>query len=289
MSVCIILNPISGYKFKRKRIQSYLKQLSPDIPVWETHYAGQAAEYARQALQQGYRRIIAVGGDGTVNEIAAQLTRKEAALGIVAAGSGNGLARSLGLPLSVEQAFHTALNGREHRMDVGSVNDRYFFAVTGVGIDARIGQRFQKLKHRGILPYFIQGVRAYLEYDYPSCTIKTDPPQSLPANRRPLTIVVANGTEFGNGAQIAPRALIDDGWLDLCILNKMCFTQVVGALPALFSGAIDSKKSYNTFRVKTVVITPQTVPFVYHVDGEPVISHEPLHISIMPKALKVIV
>ncbi len=287
MSACIILNPSSGYAFKQRRIQKWLAEnLPPSFTLFKTEYAGHASLLAKQARENGCKRVIAIGGDGTVNEIASQLVHADVALGIIPAGSGNGLARSLDIPLPVEQAFDTALSGRIRPIDVGRAGERYFFAVCGVGLDAVIGLRFQRLKTRGIIPYFYFGLREFLKYDYPRFRVVTAENEFSVA---PLTLVISNGMEFGNGARIAPRAVMDDGLLDVCLLQKMSFLHTALALPKLFNGDIINEKSYNTFRCRTVKIIPEEENLLFHVDGEPFQNRGGLNITLYPKALKVIV
>ncbi len=287
MSACIILNPSSGYAFKQRRIQKWLAEnLPPSVTLFKTEYAGHAALLAQQAREERYDRVIAIGGDGTVNEVASQLVHAGTALGIIPAGSGNGLARSLNLPLSVGKAFDTALSGKTRMIDVGRAGERYFFAVCGVGLDAVIGLRFQRLKTRGIIPYFYFGLREFLKYDYPTFTVISDDQKMTVA---PLTLVVSNGMEFGNGARIAPQALMDDGLFDICILERMSFLHTARALPKLFNGDIVNEKSYNSFRCRSLEIVPERENFLYHVDGEPFRKQGALKITMHPKALKVIV
>ncbi len=287
MSACIILNPSSGYAFKQRRIKKWLAEnLPPSVTLFSTEYAGHASLLARQAREKGFKRIIAVGGDGTINEIASQLVHHDVALGIIPAGSGNGLARSLGLPLSVTDAFETALNGRVREIDAGCAGEHYFFTVCGVGLDAVIGLRFQRLKIRGIIPYFYFGVKEFLKYAYPRFRVATDEKDFSVA---PLTLVVSNGMEFGNGARIAPQALMDDGQFDICILQKMSFLHTARALPKLFNGNIINEKSYASFRARSVKIIPEEEYLLFHVDGEPIKHRGGLNITLYPGALKVIV
>ncbi len=241
---------------------------------------------ARHALDKGFDRVIAIGGDGSVNEVASALVNSGAALGIVPAGSGNGLARSLNIPLNIDRAFETALNGGIRSIDAGKAGGHYFFAVCGVGLDARIGQKFQRLKRRGIVPYFYFGIQTFLTYEYPRFEVRG-------GERRfsvsPLSLVVSNGTEFGNGARIAPGAVMDDGLFDVCLLERMSFLEAAFALPRLFNGKIVNLKKYNSFRCRSLTISRVSENILYHVDGEPHTCRGPLEITMHPHSLKVIV
>ncbi|HHM02597.1 MAG TPA: diacylglycerol kinase family lipid kinase, partial [Caldithrix abyssi] len=236
--------------------------------------------------EKGYERVIAIGGDGTVNEIASGLVNRGAALGIVPAGSGNGLARSLNIPLAIDRAFETALNGNIRAIDTGKAGEHYFFAVCGVGLDARIGQKFQRLKRRGIVPYFYFGLQTFLAYEYPRFEVHSDKHRFTVA---PLTLVVSNGTEFGNGARIAPKAVMDDGLFDVCLLERMSLLEAALSLPGLFNGKIVNLKKYNSFRCRRLKISRGSEKILYHVDGEPHYTQGPLEITMNPNSLKVIV
>jgi diacylglycerol kinase family enzyme len=168
---------------------------------------------------------------------------------------------------------------------VGTLNDKYFFAVAGVGLDASIGLQFQSHHTRGALPYFYLGIKSFFEYDYPGFKI-TSKEKTLSV--RPTLITIANATQFGNGALIAPHADLQDGKLDICILEKMRISQALSSLMRLFNGKIQQVKSYSTFKTDYLEIISETNDLIYHVDGEPHKTKDKIRAGILKKSLNVI-
>lgn len=286
MNYSFIINPNSGNNKKKNIIKNALQKYpSEKISVKFTKYPGHAAEIAKQELQDGVPNIIAVGGDGTVNEVASQLINTNVNFGLIPMGSGNGFARSLNLPLKPKQALETIFKNKIIEIDVGKVNDRFFFAVSGVGIDAYIASRFQGRKIRGAIPYFIVGTKAYFNYSYPGFTI-INKDEKVTAN--PFLITIANTSQFGNGAKIAPQAELQDGLLDICIVQKMSVIKTINAAIKMFRGRINDLSTYSTFTTDKIEIASQNGEIDYHVDGEPLKTNKNLVFQIVPKSLKVI-
>ena len=255
MSYSFIINPNSGNNRKKNIIDKILhKYTSENIFIKFTEYPGHAAEIARQDLQNNIPNIIAVGGDGTVNEIASQLAGSNANFGIIPMGSGNGFARSMEIPLKPEEAIHTIFGKKIKRIDAGKLNDRFFFAVAGVGFDANIANRFQVSKKRGAIPYFIAGFKEFFKYSYPEFFIKNNNRES---SFKPLIITVANASQFGNGAKIAPQADLQDGLLDICIVNKMSLLESIKASLKMFKGKIHQVSAYSAFTSNRIEITSE--------------------------------
>jgi YegS/Rv2252/BmrU family lipid kinase len=266
-------------------ISGELKRRDLDANVDVTERAGHARELARAALQSGADLVIVWGGDGTVNEVGSELVGTSAALGLVPAGSGNGLAGGLGIPRSPQAAIATALGTKTMTVDVGMLDDRPFFNVAGIGFDAHIARLFNERPRgrRGKLPYVVLGVREGCRYKGKEYSLELDGRSHV---SRALLIAFANGREYGMGMQIAPGARLDDGVLDACIVEDRPVLARFRDARHLAFGRID--------RAPKMVIQPighATVAsegdIEYHLDGEPGVAHGRVTISIRAGALKV--
>jgi len=287
MNYFIIINPISGNKNTSKKLVKKIKKyLTGSYKIYYTQYAGHGAELAKEAERKNTDVVVACGGDGTINEIASSLVNTNIALGVIPTGSGNGFVRSLNIPLKMTDAI-TLLNNPEIKsIDVGKINNRYFFGIAGIGFDALIGSKFQNFGKRGALPYFFISVKEYFKYDYESFKIMEKGEVRF---IKPLLIAIANTSQYGNGAKIAPQADPADGSLDLCIMKKMKNIEVIKNILSLFNGKINLQPFYSSKRVKSIVIKRENNSGFYHVDGEPLYEEKDLNINIIPNALKVCV
>lgn len=285
--VKFIVNPIAGFRRDKQFIIERLQKLAADfdIVIEKTSCRGEARAMASAAAREGFDAAVAIGGDGTVNEVASGLIGTETALGIIPRGSGNGLARSLGIPLNLEQAIRIAGSGQRRRIDVGRAAHRNFFVVTGVGFDASVGKQFDGTYWRGPLPYFYLAVKESLTYQPRQVQLSFEQ-QTLKLT--PFLITVANTCQYGNGAMIAPQARCDDGLLDICVVDDANKFSMLRHLPKLFNGNIERAPHIRYYRSNEIVIEGDG-PLLFHVDGEPETTDGALHISVLPQALQVIV
>jgi diacylglycerol kinase (ATP) len=290
MKYLFILNPRSGKKHKQayivKLIEQIFKKTNHQYHFVFTTRPEEATELAREGVNRSYDIITAVGGDGTVHEVARGLIQQNSILGIIPLGSGNGLARSLDISLKLDQSIHFLTNPRVTSIDIGKVNQYYFFGVCGIGLDAQIAKKFQEYGKRGPLPYFIIGIKEYLSYNPDSYIIKNE---NFESEIKPLLITIANTKQYGNGAVIAPQADFQDGILDICILYKMPLIKAVRYIPKLFNGTINTVPYYETFKTKSLQIILSQEKGIIHTDGEPAIIDNPINIKILNRALKVCV
>jgi YegS/Rv2252/BmrU family lipid kinase len=212
-----------------------------DLEITLTQHAGHARELAREAAERGDRTVLAVGGDGTANEVAWGILGSETALGLVPAGSGNGLARGIGLPLDPARALLALEQSVVRRMDVGFANDRPFLNVAGVGFDAAVGaafhERSQAGARRGLLGYVSVGLALAFDYRAEPLTIEGT---QRPLPSRALLLTVANGAQYGGGAVIAPGARLDDGRLDVIAIEDGPRLPLLLQAPRLFLGGIEA-------------------------------------------------
>ena len=292
MSVAIIINPISGgarpeTARTRARLATDIVERHGDHPeVFVTERTGHAQELARAAAARGVRLVMAWGGDGTINEVASALAFGDVPLGIVPAGSGNGLATELGISRRPERAIAHALASTSRAIDVGELAGRLFVNIAGVGIDAHVATQFNAASNprRGLAGYARVAGRALRTYRPSVYRITT------PAGRvdvRALLVTVANAPQWGNGAQIAPGARVDDGLFDLVVIEEHSRFRTVSQLPRLFNGTVSRIRGCTISRVPDVTIESDE-PMTFHVDGEPVHGGTTLQARMHPGALKVV-
>ncbi|GAB6393792.1 MAG: diacylglycerol kinase family lipid kinase [Bacteroidales bacterium] len=284
-----IINPISGVGSKRKiprMIEEVYsaKQLSFQISF--TEYPGHAGQLARQAIERGAKYILAVGGDGTVNEVAGAMVHSDAVLGIIPKGSGNGLARDLNIPLDSNRAMEVIAAGKATAIDACKANDRIFFTTCGVGFDAAVSRRFADGKHRGSLTYARKATEELLSYKPEVYELSIGGNQSL--KEKAFLVACANASQYGNNAYIAPRANICDGQMDVTILAPFLPLDIPSLAFQLFTKQIDKSSKIKIIRTDRLTITRQK-PGIMHLDGEPVMTDEQIVLSVLPKALKVLV
>jgi len=256
------------------------------VEVFVTERAGHARDLARAAVSRGVGRVVVWGGDGTVNEVASALAFSAAPMGIVPAGSGNGLARALGLPADPVRALERALDGRARTIDTGEIEGRLFVNVAGVGFDAAVASRFAAPSNtrRGLGAYAWLTARTLLDYRPSTYTVVAD---GAGLRARALLVTLANGSEFGNRIRIAPAARIDDGRLDVIVVEEQSRLGTLGQLPFLLTGRIDRSRLWSS-RLAGEVRIEGDGPLAFHADGEPAIGGKTLHARILPRALRVI-
>ena len=290
-TIAFIINPVSGSRRvqeqKRNLPSLLLQHLDHDqwtYVVSQTEYAGHATELAQHYAGLGFDAVVAVGGDGTVNEVACGLRGTTTALGILPAGSGNGLARHLGIPMNIREAV-TWLNRSESvPMDYGMANDRLFVSTCGTGFDAVVADRFAGSTQRGLMTYLQTIIR--LVFAYRSQTYRLTS-EGLDVTHRAFLITFANANQWGNGALIAPRADISDGKMNVMIMSRYA---LLGSLPLavrLFAGTIDRSPLMRTFCTAELTLhRPTDAPF--HIDGDPQSLGKDIHIRIVKHGLRVL-
>jgi diacylglycerol kinase (ATP) len=285
--IAFIINPKSGSNKKYKLpelIQEIIDPLKFEVDYFFTRCAGHATELATRLAEKKYSRVVAVGGDGTINEVAKALIGTNAVLGIIPCGSGNGLARFLKIPLKVKDSVALQNKGKTIVIDYGVINDNPFFCTCGVGFDAHIGKKFAGSNKRGFFVYLKEAIIAFIYYKPKKYKIKVDDKK---IKTRAFLVTVANAGQYGNDAFIAPHADICDGLLDLCVINPFPSHKAFHLGFRLFNKTIDQSKYATVMRGKEITIKRKKKGEV-HLDGEPAIMGKKLKISIVNKGLKVI-
>jgi len=287
----LIFNCHSGRLHRNARLLALLKNFiatrSLDAELLITERPGHATVLAREAVRLGCDRVVAIGGDGTVNEVAQALRSTPAVLAIVPTGSGNGLARHLGLPAAAAAALElaTAANVRVADLDTGTVNGRPFFNAMGLGLDAEISRRFNRLTRRGLPAYLRTALGAFLGSRTESCVITAG--GQTEAVEISL-VAVANSDQYGNGARIAPGARADDGLLDLVAVGPVGPVGAVELGARLFLGSFDRGRQVRRMRGPRFRIE-RSAPGIIHTDGEVHLADALLEVVVHPRSLHIVV
>lgn len=282
-----LINPISGGKSKKtfeKLARKYLDFNLFEAEFITTKHANHASELTKMALIDNIDLLVAVGGDGTINEIAKELLNTSIPLAIVPEGSGNGLARYLGISTDISQAIKKINAFKVIDIDSGSVNGRAFFNVAGIGFDALISNRFAENITRGPVGYLKVVLEEISKYKAQSYKINID---GNSFEREAFMISIANSSQYGNNAYIAPGASADDGLLDVCIIKPFPLIQFPVMIYHLFSRTAHQSDYVEIIKGKQIIIErPESGPI--HLDGEPLEICKKLDIEVLPSSLKVV-
>lgn len=287
--IVFVINPISGTQGKEQIlawVNEKLDREKYDMEVVYTEYAGHAVKIAAQKAAEKAFAVVAIGGDGTINEIARSLVHTDTALGIIPCGSGNGLARHLQIPLDPKKAVDIINGGRLEVIDYGKINGVPFFCTCGVGFDAFVSLKFSQAGKRGPLTYLEQTLQESLKYRPEVYELEMD--GNVSTRYRAFLIACGNASQYGNNAYITPRATLDDGLLDVTILEPFTVLDVPSLSFQLFNKTIDQNSRIKTFQCKSLRIH-RSKPGVVHFDGDPMMAGEDIEVSIVQRELKVIV
>lgn len=286
-NILFIINPISGGKKKTDLptlIDQYLDK-EKFAPIYAfTEYVGHAAELTEEADKKNYDIIVAVGGDGTINEVASKLVHSDKVLAIVPFGSGNGLARFLNIPLKAKKAIELINTGTTQTIDTAELNGKKFFNMAGMGFDAHLSSVFAGNKKRGLKSYVELGFKEITTYKAQPYHIEID---GRAYDKDAFAISIANSSQYGNNVYISPQSSLTDGYLDVCIIHPISLVK----LPVLAFQMITAKTHQSSLvkiiRGKHINII-RRAPDAVHLDGEPLQLGEQLEIKIVPASLKIL-
>lgn len=290
MTIAAIINPISGAGADRnaaarraEMLRTALDRRGRRATISFTTRAGHARELAADAVASGAELLIVWGGDGTVNEAGAALLGTRTALGLVPAGSGNGLAAALGTPRDPHAAIALALDGAPRAIDAGVIAGRPFFNIAGVGVDARIARRFNERGQgaRGPWPYVAISLAEGCRYCAEEYEVELDGSAS---RLRALLIAFANGREYGAGARLSAAARLDDGLLEAVVVEDRSIVERFWAARHLASGTPGRARRVTAVQVQQAVVRGQGA-IEYHADGETGVAEGELSVGIRPGAL----
>ena len=285
--IVFVVNPISGTQGKKailKWIDERLDRSLYDYSIVKTEYAGHATQIAANAVQEKVDVVVAIGGDGTINEIARSLVHTDTALGIIPCGSGNGLARHLRIPMEPKAAIDILNRGCELCIDYGKINNIPFFCTCGVGFDAFISLKFADSGKRGLLTYLENTLHESLTYQPETYEIENE---EGTMKYKAWLIACGNASQYGNDAYIAPQASLTDGLMDVTIMEPFTVLDVPSLSFQLFNKTIDQNSRVKTMRAKKIKIH-RVNDGVMHFDGDPLMAGKELEVEIIPAGLRVI-
>jgi diacylglycerol kinase family enzyme len=286
-AVLAIINPLSGTTSAEQKAlirETFLRKaealgFAPEVAI--TTHPGHATELAADAVQRGVNRVLAIGGDGTINETAQALRRSATALGIVPVGSGNGLARHLNVPLNPLVAVERALRGQPVVIDSAEINGHPFFCTAGMGFEAYVAHEFAQQPVRGLPTYIQTAFRAFWAYKPERFIIDGQ-------ERELFSLTFANAGQFGNNAWMAPKANIADGRLEQCEIHPFPAQAAAMLTWRLFNKSLDAS-SYWRGKAVTKAVVEASSPLRIHVDGEPLmLPDNKADIRILPSSLLVL-
>jgi YegS/Rv2252/BmrU family lipid kinase len=282
-----ILNPKAGNgkaPLLEKMIREYRLSSEKHFEIKFTEYTGHAAILAAEAVKENCYAVIAVGGDGTVNEVAGALVNTNTLLGILPMGSGNGLARHLGYTMNPAKAIAQIINAGAGQMDTLQINDRLSVNVSGMGFDGYVAWLFNTSGKRGLSTYTAVALKAYNAYKSATFEFRSEE-HSL--TREAHMLVIANASQFGNKAIIAPGASVDDGFMECVFVHKPPFYRLPGLFLRLFSGKIKDTDYLQTIKCRSFTVTTSR-PLHVHLDGESIEPVSEVRVEILPRSLKIL-
>ncbi|MBR6456308.1 MAG: diacylglycerol kinase family lipid kinase [Prevotella sp.] len=282
------MNPISGTASKANipiLIEETLDKGLFDYELRLTERAGHAAEIAAEAQREGVDIVVAIGGDGTVNEVARAIVDSKTALGIVPCGSGNGLARHLMLPMNAKKAIEIINRCEIHELDYGIINGHPFFCTCGMGFDAFVSQKFAEAGKRGPITYVENVLREGLKYKPETYEIRDE---TGTMRAKAFLISCANASQYGNNAYIAPQASMSDGLLDVIIMEPFDMLDAPQISLDMFNKTLDKNSKIKTFKCRQLHIHRKQ-PGVIHFDGDPTMADADVDIELKAKGIRVVV
>ncbi len=286
--IVFIINLTSGTSDKTimpQLINDYLDKDKFEYEIVTTQYPGHASEISTKAKNDGVDIVVAVGGDGTVNEVARSIVHSQTALGIIPSGSGNGLARHLLLPMNAKKAIEIINECEIHELDYGIINGYPFFCTCGMGFDAFVSMKFAESGRRGPITYAENILREGLKYKPETYVIEDENGTNT---YKAFLISCANASQYGNNAYIAPKASMSDGLMDVIIMEPFDMLEAPQISIDMFNKTLNKNAKIKTYQSKKIHIH-RTKPGVIHYDGDPVMAGEDIDVEIKPKGIKIII
>jgi len=284
-----IFNPYSGRNrrnpYLRDRAAAFIRERGLDATVVSTERPRHATELARQAVAEGCGLVVAIGGDGTMNEVATALVDTPAVFGLIPCGSGNGLGRHVGIRKPGHGAFRTLLDGRPMPIDTGLVNGFAFFNAMGLGFEADIAVRFSRQTSRGLAGYIRVGLPSFFAHKPETLKVRY---AGRMAHLEAFTLAVMNSDQYGNDARVAPGAKLDDGRFELISVPQVGFFGACGMLYRLGTDSFDQVKAVSRLSGAEFVIE-RAKPGWIHTDGEPRATTSKLEVTLKPRSLRIMV
>lgn len=285
--IIFIVNPISGTQDKEAILEYVEANINRNIfnpRIIKTEYAGHAYDIAKKAVEDKVSFVVAIGGDGTINEVGRALINSDTALGIIPCGSGNGLARHLHIPMNYQKALQVINNANVRSIDYGIIAGHPFFCTCGVGFDAFVSLKFAGSKRRGLITYLENTLQESLHYEPETYEIENS---EGTVKYKAFLIACGNASQYGNNAYIAPQASLSDGMMDITVLEPFTVLDVPTLSFQLFTKTIDMNSRIKTMKDRKITIH-RANEGVFHFDGDPMMGPKDLVVEIIPSALKVV-
>lgn len=284
--VLFIINPKSGQQRGKTVVHTLEKKLDHSLYDWDVRFTKAPRDATRISKRAANRRdiVVAVGGDGSVNEVARGLIGSKSALGIIPVGSGNGLARYLNIPMRIPEAIKILNNGTIKHIDTIVVNNELFLNTAGVGFDARVAHAYTQYVSRGLSSYVRSILKELITYNERKYKFYFD---DTAVQEEAFVLTFSNSSQYGNNVYISPHAKIDDGLFEVCLLKKFPPWVAPAIVFRLLNKTIDQSKYYSCIQCKKLVIDSGE-DVEAHIDGEAITLPKKLEIKVNPQSLKVI-
>jgi len=286
--ITFIINPIAGhkkYKTVEKYINKYLDLKKFDFSIEHSKKKGDVQKISKTCISNGTNIIIAVGGDGTVNEVSSTLINSKLKMGVIPIGSGNGLALSLGIPKNIKKAIKKINATNVKQIDCISVNNLHSINIIGFGFDAFVAKHFSKESKRGLFKYIYLTFLLLRTYKSKKYTITIN---KKIEKIKAFSLNICNGNQFGNNFYISPKAKLDDGKLHICIVRPFKWYQFFILLTQFYFNKIHLSKLYKSYQANSLTIKTETENLI-HIDGEPYILKDKVNINVNRKSINFIV
>lgn len=289
-NIAFIINPISGTKKGKKSMPKIIEKIL-DHSRWLasysfTEYPGHGEELARQFARMGFDAVVAVGGDGTLNEVGRGLAGTNTALGVLPMGSGNGFARHIGVPVGLEKAVELLNHCEAIHCDYGLANGRFFLSTCGTGFDATVAEHFQTSGKRGLITYIQKVLEDAFTYTSEHVVLRLD--NGTEVEQKAFLVNFANASQWGYDAAIAPKASIQDGLLEVSLMSRHAVLAAPDLVLRMFTKSLDQSLFMDTFKAKSVtLVRDEKLPF--HIDGDPVDMEKDVEVKIVEDGLRVLV
>lgn len=287
-NIVFIMNPISGTVKKAgipALVEKYLDKDKFSYTIQCTQYAGHATEIAEKAKDEHVDIVVAIGGDGTINEVGRALIQSDTAMGIIPCGSGNGLARHLMLPMDIKKAIKVINECEIHKLDYGLIDGHPFFCTCGMGFDAYISMKFAQAGKRGPVTYLENILKEGVKYEPEKYCVTSE---EYNTEQRAFLISCANASQYGNNAYIAPQASMSDGLLDVIIMDPFDMLDAPQISIDMFNKTLDKNTKIKTFKSKHLDIQREKPGYI-HYDGDPIMAPANITIHVVSKGINIIV
>lgn len=286
--IAFIFNPISG-KGKQKNIPQLIeKNLDAtkfEFQLFNSEHAGHMNILAKEAINKGFEIIVVIGGDGSINEVFPNLMHSNIIFGIIPRGSGNGLARFLNIPMNPKRAIKLINQLSIQEIDTAEINGHPFISIAGVGFDAHVANMFSGNEKRGFWSYLKIVFNTYFSYSEKTYSLKLE--EEKEKNIKAMMICFANSNQFGNNVIISPNAKLNDGLIDVCVVNKLPFWNIPFSMFLVFTGLVEKSNYYKRYQAKYLRLK-STEKQVVNIDGEPIKMDAEIELKVIPSSIKII-